>query len=115
MKYDVKKLDGRYAHNAHFDYCIEFPRNQFGPVEFHTVMQWMIETYGYSAEVRDFMWIRSMLAKRQQFNVPNSNVPKFINPLWSWTNGSENLRMYLKGEKELSFFKLKWVKKDENN
>jgi hypothetical protein len=115
MKYYVKKLDGRYAHNRHFDYCVEFSRNQFGPVEFHTAMAWMIETYGYSAEVRDFMWIRSMLEKRQQFNVPNSNVPAFINPLWSWTNGSNNLRLYMKSEKELSFFKLKWVKKNENN
>ena len=77
----------------------------------------MIETYGYSAEVRDFMWIRSMLGKNVNsltFLIVRCSEA-FINPLWSWTNGSEHLRMYLKGEKELSFFKLKWVKKDENN
>ena len=56
-----------------------------------------------------------MLEKRQQFKVPDSDVPAFINPLWSWTNGSNNLRLYMKSEKELSFFKLKWVKKNENN
>ena len=67
-------------------------------------MAWMIETYGYSAEVRDFMWIRSMLQKRQQFNVPDTDVPTFINPLWSWTNGSQTLRIYFATDKELSFF-----------
>lgn len=114
MKYSVKKLDGRYAYNNYFEYCIEFPRGQWGPIEFHTAMGWMIETYGYSAEVRDFMYIRGMLLKRQQFNVPNSDAPYFVNQLWSWTNGSESLRIYMKSEKEVSFFKLKWAK-DENN
>jgi|TARA_R110000772_G_scaffold256695_1_gene373323 hypothetical protein len=109
MKYTVKKLDGRYAYNNYFEYCVEFPRNQFGPVEFHTVMAWMVETYGYSAEVRDFMYIRSMLLKRQQFNVPNSDAPDFVNQQWSWTNGSENLRVYLKNEPMLTLFKLKWM------
>ena len=113
MKYFVKQLDGRYAHNNYFDYCIDFPRNQFGPVEFHTAMSWMIKTYGYSAEVRDFMYIRAMLQKRQQFNVPDSDAPPFVNRQWSWTNGTNNLRVYLKSEKELSFFKLKWP--HENN
>ena len=109
MKYTVKKLDGRYAYNNYFEYCVEFPRNTFGPIEFHTAMSWMIETYGYSAEVRDFMYIRSMLLKRQQFNVPNSNAPDFVNQQWSWTNGSENLRLYLKNEQILTLFKLKWM------
>ena len=115
MKFKIKKLDGRYAHNRHFEYCVEFPRKTFGPVEFHTVMAWMIETYGYSAEVRDFMYIRDMLLRRQQFNVPESDTPDFVNQQWSWTNGSNNLRLYFATDKELSFFKLRWVKKDENN
>ena len=114
MKFKIKKLDGRYAYNNYFEYCVEFPRKTFGPVEFHTVMAWMIETYGYSAEVRDFMYIRDMLLRRQQFNVPESDTPDFVNQQWSWTNGSNNLRLYFATDKELSFFKLKWVKKDEN-
>ena len=114
MNYTVKKLDGRYAYNRHFEYCVEFPRKTFGPVEFHTVMAWMIETYGYSAEVRDFMYIRDMLLRRQQFNVPKSDTPDFVNPQWSWTNGSNNLRLYFATDKELSFFKLKWIKNENN-
>jgi len=50
-----------------------------------------------------------MLLKRQQFNVPNSDAPDFVNQQWSWTNGSENLRMYLKNESILTLFKLKWM------
>ena len=114
MKYSVKKLDGIYSYNNYFEYCIEFPRSTFGPLEFHTALMWMIETYGYSAEIRDFMYIRGMMLKRQQFNVPDSDTPQFVNHVWSWTNGSDNLRIYLKTEKEVSFFKLKWSK-DENN
>ena len=114
MKYTVKKLDGRYAYNNYFEYCIEFPRSTFGPLEFHQAMMWMIETDGYSAEVRDFMYIRGMLLKRQRFNVPDSDTPVFVNQIWSWTNGAENLRMYVKDEKILTLFKLKWAK-DENN
>ena len=114
MNYTVKKLDGRYAHKQYFEYCADFGRQQFGPINFHTTMVWMIETYGYSAEVRDFMWIRSMLQKRQQFNVPDSDVPAFINPLWSWSNGGPELRLYFATDKELSFFKLKWIKNENN-
>ena len=44
MKYTVKKLDGRYAYNNYFEYCIEFPRSTFGPLEFHQAMMWMIAT-----------------------------------------------------------------------
>lgn len=112
MKYKIKKLDGRYAHHNYFAYCIDFPRNQFGPADFHQVMEWMIDTYGYSAEVRDFMHIRNMLQKRLQFNVPDSNNPKCVNQLWTWTNGSENLRIYLKGDKEATYFALKWPHED---
>lgn len=108
MQYRIKKLDGRYAHNAHFECCIDFPRDQLGPADFHQVMEWMIDTYGYSAEVRDFMQIKNMLQKRLQFNVLDSNNPKCVNPLWTWTNGSENLRIYLKSDKELSFLQLRW-------
>ena len=109
MKYTAKKLDGRYAYNNYFEYCIEFPRATFGPLEFHQAMMWMITTYGYSAEVRDFMYIRGMLKKRQQFKVPDSDTPDFVNTNWSWTNGSENLRLYIKDEKMLTLFKLKWL------
>ena len=71
---------------------------------------WMIVTYGYSAEVRDYMQIQSMMKKRQQFNVPDSDNPEFINGNWTWTNGAENLRLYIRDEKILTMFKLKWDK-----
>ena len=86
MQYTVKKLDGRYAHKQYFEYCADFGRQQFGPINFHTTMAWMIETYGYSAEVRDFMWIRSMLRKRQQFNVPDSDNFDFNGNLFANTD-----------------------------
>ena len=107
MKYSIKQLDGRYTHRAFFEYCAEFSRNQLGPLDFHNAMAWMIGTYGYSAEVRDWRHIRSTVEARQKFNI-DTDIPTTINPQWSWTNGSQDLRIYFATDKEVSFFKLKW-------
>ena len=111
MKYSIKQLDGRYTHRAFFEYCAEFSRNQLGPLDFHNAMAWMIETYGYSAEVRDWRHIRSTVEARQKFNI-DTDIPTTVNPLWSWTNcivsNSQYLRLYFATDKEVSFFKLKW-------
>ena len=34
------------------------------------------------------------------------HLPAECNPLWSWSNGYEELRIYIKGDKELAFFQL---------
>ena len=57
MQYITKKLDGRYSHKKYFKYCVEFSKKQQGPLQFHTVTKWMIETYGYAAEIRDWQYI----------------------------------------------------------
>lgn len=112
MKYSIKQLDGRYTHRAFFEYCAEFSRNQLGPLDFHNAMAWMIETYGYSAEVRDWRHIRSTVEARQKFNI-DTDIPTTINPQWSWTNGSQDLRIYFATDKEVSFFKLKWQQESQ--
>ena len=38
-----------------------------------------------------------------------SSKSEFINSNWTWTNGSERLRLYVKDEKMITLFKLKWV------
>jgi hypothetical protein len=35
-------------------------------------------------------------------------TPAYCNPHWSWTNGYDDLRIYVSSSTELVFFKLKW-------
>jgi len=36
------------------------------------------------------------------------DLPSHCNPHWSWTNGYDDLRIYVRGAAELNFFQLKW-------
>ena len=113
MQYITKKLDGRYSHKKYFKYCVEFSKKQQGPLQFHTVTKWMIETYGYAAEIRDWQYILDLHEQHRSFNITNDNTPDVVNFNWSWTNGYNDLRIYIKGDKELSFFKLKWPRESK--
>ena len=107
MEYKVKKLDGRYSHRKYFKYCVEFDKSQWGPLKFHNALKWMMETYGYTAEIREWQHITHLHQQRSTYNLTDSKVPDVVNQTWSWTN-EYNLRIYIKSDKELSFFKLKW-------
>ena len=85
-----------------------------GPVEFSQAHKWFTETYGWSAEVRLYqnMYEWSLMAV-PMMSVPGGwskkrpkDLPEFCNPSWSWTNGYDDLRIYVAGEKELAFFQL---------
>jgi len=82
-----------------------------GPVNFNRALKWFIDTYGYSAEVRHYSEIKKYYRSMKQFGispaVPDSvddNV--FCNPLWSWTLGYNDLRVYVANEREVVFFQL---------
>jgi hypothetical protein len=68
----------------------------------------MIDTYGFTAEIREWQHIRNLHHQRRAYNLTNEQLPDVVNHTWSWTNDSVCLRIYIKGDKELSFFKLKW-------
>jgi hypothetical protein len=124
MKYTIQRLDGRYSHKDLFQYYIGFSTRMShdqGPLCFNQVQKWFTETYGWSAEVRQYAdilnWAQttnniSMTMHKKFGNHPmfrqNSlsrvDVPDCCNPLWSWTNSFEDLRIYVKSDAELSFF-----------
>ena len=119
MIYSVQQLDGRYSHNRYFKYCIEFgSRMNFGqgPEHFTNAQQWFFKTYGWSAEVRQ--WNEILRYYHLAANVPAwkvglgpavPNLPESVNFLWSWQTGDSNYtksRIYVHGDKELSFFQL---------
>lgn len=121
MKYDIVKLDGRFTYRDLFGYCIKFSNrmavNQ-GPLQFNQVLEWFQQTYGWSAEIRQYdnmiKWIGNSQLIMTQFRSGGlakgilSERPDCCNPHWSWTNGYEDLRIYLATDKELGFFRLRW-------
>ena len=117
MKYQIHKLDGRYSYNRWFKYYIGFSNrmsNSQGPIEFNNAMKWFFKTYGWSAEVRQYEEIYSwsvrtlplISVKGGWLNRVPKDLPDDCNPSWSWTNGYNDLRIYVKDDPELAFFQL---------
>jgi hypothetical protein len=124
MKYEIAKLDGRFTYRDLFGYYIKFSNRMavdHGPLKFNDAMRWFTDTYGWSAEIRDYSkmqkWTRQATswmgsARFQSAHGILEQMPDHCNPHWSWTNGYDDLRIYVATEKELNFFQLKWS--DEN-
>ena len=124
MKYTIQRLDGRFTYRDWFQYYIGFSQNMSnnqGPLNFDHCLQWFIQTYGWSAEIRQYAdmhrWVGMNQSMTQQMirkfgnNHPLSisaapDLPTSCNPYWSWTNGYNDLRIYVKSDQELSFFQL---------
>ena len=120
MKYEIVKLDGRFTYRELFAYCIKFSNRMavdHGPLKFNDAMRWFTDTYGWSAEIRDYNkmhkwtqqtthWMGS--PRLQAASGLLEEVPDHCNPHWSWTNGYDDLRIYVRSDAELNFFQLRF-------
>jgi hypothetical protein len=124
MKYTIQRLNKRYSYSDLFQYYIGFGTtmsNNQGPLNFDRCLQWFVQTYGWSAEIRQSAeisrWVsinqtmtRQMIRKfgnNHPLGIPSApELPNSCNPYWSWTNGYDDLRIYVKSDHELSFFQL---------
>ena len=122
MKYTIQRLDGRFTYRSWFQYYIGFSHkmsNDQGPLHFDQSLQWFVQTYGWSAEIRQYADIHRWVGMNQSMNqqmkkrfgnnigiTPIPDLPVSCNPHWSWTNGYSDLRIYVKSESELSWFQL---------
>lgn len=118
MKYTITRLDGRFSYRDWFQYYIGFAgrmSNHQGPKHFNDVLKWFFDTYGWSAEIRQYDQINKWtMASRQisgfTFNPPASGIitepSPHCNPHWSWTNHYPDLRIYVATDQELAFFQL---------
>ena len=108
MKYRIQSLDRRFSYNDRFEILISFssPASEAPAIlEFNRALQWMIQTWGWSAEVRQYY----ELVKRQTLwglLGQNSQLPEICNANWTWSNGFDDLRIYLKTQQELAFFQI---------
>ena len=118
MNYRIQRMDGRYSYNQHFQYFASFNTSMtrgLGPLHFNLALQWMITTWGWSSEVRQYgdilQWVKNMSV------LPLSTVKgsglwevydtsMICNPHWSWTNQHRDLRIYMASDRELMVFQL---------
>ena len=113
MKYKIVKLDGRYSYRKHFEYAIIFSNRMStwnGPLHFTESQKYFFDTYGWSAEIRQWIDIKEYTTNIFRYIGPNPppEMPDCVNTNWSWTNGYEDLRIYVKSRQELTLFMLKF-------
>lgn len=115
MKYNLHYTDRRHRYHNYFFCYISFSKHMgqdVGPLNFCKALDWFAEKYGTSSEVRQWKEMRDWVFITKRVNWPpitaeaSEDILKYVNPHWSWSNGTEDLRIYICSEKELSFFHL---------
>lgn len=122
MIYTINKMDGRFSYRRWFEYYVGFSGRMHGPVQFNQAVKWVTETYGWSAEVKQYATIHKWSALHRQLGTLSRqfsqtahsdlhlgiDIAEICNPEWSWSNGYNDLRIYLASEQQLAFFCLKF-------
>ena len=88
MGYYVQKLDRRFAGGSEFDYCIEFRHPHRDGDEFCKIRDWCWETWGPGRELK-------FLNYQKEYK-------------WAFITDNFKTRIYLAGDEELSWYKLRW-------
>lgn len=108
-KYTVHKLDRRHRFCDKFEYYVSFKSRMAGsggPMLFNSALQWMIQTWGWSAEIDQYVEIENWADLCNFRQGTKYDIPPECNPRWSWTNRFEDLRIYFVSDAELAFFQL---------
>lgn len=112
MKYHKQKMDGRHNYNDRFKYYLNWPISMNynrGPLHFNHALQWCIQTWGWSAEVRQYYELlrwKIMCINHPQLVPSSQDLDTACNTYWTWSNQFNSLRIYLRSEQELSWFQL---------
>lgn len=103
MIHTAKKIDKRFNGGDHFKYMIDVHRSKLSDTqwpprrhrieEFVNIRIWAWQTWGESCEISSYMLLQK-------------------DYVWSWDSDHNNMRVYLKGDKELAWFLLKWNSND---
>ena len=83
----IQRLDRRFAAFGSFDFGIFYTRDQRW--DFVNQRNWCWATMGPATELENH-WLN-------------------IDSVWAWEFNQWNTRLYLKSDKELGYFKLKWL------
>lgn len=109
---EIKKTDSRHSGHHIFLYCVNVKRNPRSWAsmsaaktfqdrkalleEFNNVRNWCTKTWGPSCERTNYI----MLYEHDSTE---------LNTHWCWHTEFENLKLYLSSDKEVNWFKLKWL------
>ena len=99
---EIRKTDKRHTGSQYFAYVLEVKSNpgKFDrPArisEFDQVRQWAWTTWGASCDREH--WVTMNVATR---------FP--VNPHWCWHTEFYDVKIYLASEKEVTWFKLRWL------
>jgi hypothetical protein len=99
----ISKINKRFKGAGHWEYLISVPHYRDSRELFFEMREWCWNTWGPSKEISDWM------------EDTNSDLytPVSFNQSWCWSHDSGTPhgvthRLYIRGEKELVLFKLRW-------
>ena len=104
MRYEVVKLDKRFAYYGSFRYMLEFSKSSLygtGVLEFDRARRWFNQTYDYTQDIET----RAEMIKTKT-RIHDDDWSD-INRNWSYSIRYQEYRIYMT-EPVLTMFKLKW-------
>ena len=96
MTIKVKKLDKRNTGYGKFKYAVH--STSLYAKEFYEIRAWMWDTWGASKELKD--WMLDFRITVDQVGCQNEH--------WCWQSDEYNRRLFLRTDKELVLFRLRW-------
>jgi hypothetical protein len=96
MTIKVKKLDKRNTGYGKFKYAVN--STSLYAKEFYEIRAWMWDTWGASKELKDWML---------DYRIVLADVG-CQNEHWCWQSDEYNRRLFLRTDKELILFRLRW-------
>ena len=95
-------MDGRYS-RYDYTYLIEFPKGQHGTgvLDFDRSRRWFNEQFGWSQDVETRSEMRQNKRHHREAYQDND-----INPIWGYSVKYGDYRIYVDGEKTLSWYVL---------
>jgi hypothetical protein len=104
MKFEIKKTDRRHTGSQEWQYIAiinqELYSGRAGRIDrmanLNKVRDWCWETYGPSCELEFWLAV-------------NSEKKEPVNEKWCWHTNYDNFKIYLRTDKEVNWFKLKWL------
>lgn len=112
MKYKIIKLDRRYNYRNHFKYVLEFSpymKSYQGPLNFARAKKYFTEAHGWSVDIDSWLEIFNFSSIVYMLSSEPHDINDIISSQWAWSvNYQKTLRIYVKSEKELTLFSLKY-------
>ena len=101
MNYKITKMDGRYTKYG-YQYLVEFSSNTSvgtGVLDFDRCRRWFNAQFGWSQDVET----RQKMEENKRRN-PEEYEDNDINPVWAYCVKYGDYRIYIDGDKTLSWF-----------